>query len=245
MLALNLYLKLPFGKLHSRTPEIIHLANLTGRSPNAVAMRLSNYANVDPYHQGRGIKGLDGGRKQVEPIWNEYVTNREDFLFESERILAERQQVDIQENYLGLFPELTEWKGEDLLRQVKTRVNQGVFRQMVLVNYGGQCAITGIDVPELLIASHIIPWAISKEARLNPENGLCLSPLFDRAFDKGLIGVDTKYTVRISKQLQGNETKDFYRLNFADVDGVRIKLPEKYLPRKEFLEYHLDVVYKG
>ena len=68
ILTLNLYLKLPFGKLHSRTPEIIHLANLFGRNANSVAMRLNNFASVDPYHQQRGIGGLPGGRKQVEPI---------------------------------------------------------------------------------------------------------------------------------------------------------------------------------
>ena len=66
ILALNLYLKLPFGKLHSRTPEIIHLANLTGRNANAMAMRLNNFASVDPYHKQRGIGGLPGGdRKSV------------------------------------------------------------------------------------------------------------------------------------------------------------------------------------
>ena len=91
ILALNLYLKLPFGKLHSGTPEIIHLANLLGRTPGSIAMRLNNFASVDPYHQQRGIGGLPGGRKQVEPIWNEFINNKEALLFESERILAEKE----------------------------------------------------------------------------------------------------------------------------------------------------------
>jgi putative restriction endonuclease len=56
ILALNLYLKLPFGKFYHRTPEIIHLASLIGRTPSSVAMRLSNFASVDPYHQKRGVK---------------------------------------------------------------------------------------------------------------------------------------------------------------------------------------------
>ncbi len=63
ILTLNLYLKLPFGKLHSRTHEIIHLANLLGRTPGSIAMRLNNFASVDPYHQQRGIGGLPGGKK--------------------------------------------------------------------------------------------------------------------------------------------------------------------------------------
>ena len=54
ILALNLYLKLQFGKLHSRTPEIIHLAAFIDRTAGSVAMRLNNFASVDPYHQQRG-----------------------------------------------------------------------------------------------------------------------------------------------------------------------------------------------
>jgi putative restriction endonuclease len=73
ILSLNLYLKLNFGQLHSRNPEIINLAKLIGRTSGAVAMRLNNFASVDPYHKKRGIKGLDGGIKQVQPIWDEFI----------------------------------------------------------------------------------------------------------------------------------------------------------------------------
>lgn len=58
LLALNLYCKLPFGQYHNRNPEIIQLAGFVNRSPDAVAMKLSNFASFDPYHQARGIKGL-------------------------------------------------------------------------------------------------------------------------------------------------------------------------------------------
>ena len=61
---------------------------------------------------------------------------------------------------------------------MKTRVNQNVFRQIVLANYNKKCAITGIDIPDLLVASHIIPWSKNEEERLNPENGICLSALY-------------------------------------------------------------------
>lgn len=67
--ALNLYLKLPYGQLDSKTKEVIELANIIGRTPGSVAMRLNNFAHVDPYHQQRGIIGLANGRRQVEPIW--------------------------------------------------------------------------------------------------------------------------------------------------------------------------------
>jgi putative restriction endonuclease len=99
ILALNLYLKLPFGKLHSGTPEIIHLAHLLGRTPGSIAMRLNNFASVDPFHQQRGIGGLPGGKKQVEPIWKEFINNKEMLLFESEIILAGLERTSIERKF--------------------------------------------------------------------------------------------------------------------------------------------------
>ena len=64
ILAFNLYLKLPFGKLHTRTPEVQELAIMLGRSVNSIAIRLTNFASCDPYHQNRGVKGMVGGIKQ-------------------------------------------------------------------------------------------------------------------------------------------------------------------------------------
>ena len=99
ILALNLYLKLPYGKMHARTPEIIYLANLINRTPDSIAMRLVNFAAVDPYHQQRGIVGLKGGLKQVEPIWNEFINNKDELLFESERILAGKEHTTVENKY--------------------------------------------------------------------------------------------------------------------------------------------------
>ena len=186
IVAFNLYLKLPFGKMHKGNSEIIQIAKLIARTPDAVAMRLTNFAHVDPYHQKRGIKGMSGGRKQVEPIWNEFINNRDELLFESERILAERENQTIEIKYKKILKDITGLKGETRLREIKTRVNQNVFRQIVVANYSGKCAISGIDVSSLLVASHILPWSFNENERLNPENGVCLSALYDKAFDKGI-----------------------------------------------------------
>ena len=87
------------------------------------------------------------------------------------------------------------------MSEVKTRVNQSVFRQIVLANYDGKCALTGIDLSELLVASHIIPWADNVQERLNPENGICLSSLYDKAFDKGLISFTNDQHIIFSVRL--------------------------------------------
>lgn len=227
ILAFNLYLKLPFGKLHHGNREIIHLAKILDRTPNSIAMRLSNFASVDPFHQGRGIKGLTGGIKQVQPIWNEFIGNKEELLFESEKILANLEKQTIESKFAEILSGTENLKGETKVREVKTRINQNAFRQIVLANYTGKCAITGIDIPELLIASHIIPWSRNEQERLNPENGICFSALYDKAFDKGLIGISENYQILISTEIKSKENQSYYPELFGKFKGAKIQLPQK------------------
>lgn len=244
ILAFNLYLKLPFGKMHKHNPEIIALANLLGRTSSSIGMRLGNFASCDPHLQARGIGGLKGGMNQVKPIWDEFYHNQEELVFLSEQILAQKENVSIENKYQDVLFDLKNLKAETAICQVKTRVNQFVFRQMVLANYSTKCAITGIDIPELLLASHIIPWSKSEEHRLNPENGICLSALYDKAFDKGIIGINKNYEVIFSTSLKMKKDTVFYKNHFASIDNLKIIEPLKYLPRKEFLEYHLDTIFQ-
>ena len=136
ILAFNLYLKLPFGKLHKGNAQIIELANLIGRSANSVALRLVNYASCDPILQAQGIKGMVGGIKQCQPIWDEFSENIDALVYESERILARYQHTNIETKFADDLKDIpTGMTGETRLREVKTRVNQNVFRQIVLANY--------------------------------------------------------------------------------------------------------------
>lgn len=237
-------MKLPFGKLHSGTAEIIHLAKIIGRTAGSVAMRLNNFASVDPYHRQRGIVGLSGGKKQVEPIWNEFVHNKEELIFESERILAEKEHVQLEEKFSEALKDIFGLKGEDKIREVKTRVNQNVFRQIVIANYVGKCAITGIDIPDFLVASHILPWSENENERLNPENGICLSVLYDKAYDKGYIGITEGYEVVLSNVLNPKIKESFYHTFFAPISGLKLTLPQKYYPNKAFLQFHMDTIFK-
>ncbi len=129
------------------------------------------------------------------------------------------------------------------MREVKTRVNQNVFRQIVVANYSSKCAITGIDLPELLFASHIIPWAKNEEERLNPENGICLSALYDKAFDKGLIAINENYQILISDKLKKKKGADYYEKYFASIENQSLIQPQRYFPKKDFIQYHLDVIF--
>jgi putative restriction endonuclease len=137
-------------------------------------------------------------------------------------------------------------EGEDVDSQTKRRKGQDFFRRMILANYGGRCALTGIDIPELLFASHIIPWRdkLHKKERLNPRNGICLSALYDKAFDKGLIGFDPDMRTVLSKRIRENESKEYYNEYFAPIDGRKLFLPSQYIPEPSFLEWHMDNIFQ-
>jgi putative restriction endonuclease len=243
ILAFNLYLKIPFGKMHRSNPEVIQLAQLLGRTPGSVAMRLSNFASIDPYHRQRGVVGLAGGKKQCQPIWDEFNSNREALIFESEKIRAEKEGQTIEEKYAPILKDISSYQGETKIREVKTRVNQNVFRQMILSSYENRCIISGIDLPELLVASHIIPWSQNEKVRLNPENGLCLSSLYDRAFDRGLIGITIDHKVVLSPRLEHNVEKPYYKQFFQPLHKLQLQFNGRYKPKKEFLQFHLDEVF--
>ncbi len=139
-------------------------------------------------------------------------------------------------------------EGEDRASITKQRKGQDYFRRMILANYGSHCAISGIDIPQLLLASHIIPWSDKshKKDRLNPSNGICLSALYDKAFDKGLITISPDdFTVRLSSALREYETQEYFNKHFGCIAGRPISMPLEYEPNKDFLAYHRDNVFMG
>jgi putative restriction endonuclease len=125
---------------------------------------MQNFSNLEIVHTLNFIDLFAGagGLKQCQPIWDEFANNREALIFESERILADKENQTIETKFNDLLFDIKDLKGETKIREVKTRVNQSVFRLMVLANYNRQCAITDIDIPDLLFASHIIPWSANE-----------------------------------------------------------------------------------
>ena len=138
-------------------------------------------------------------------------------------------------------------EGEDIVSVTKRRKGQDYFRRMILTNYGCRCALTGIDIPQLLIASHIIPWEDKKhkQDRLNPCNGICLSALYDKAFDEGFITfLPSDYTVCLSSALREHETQEYFNQHFGNIIGKKLMLPTDFQPNREFLEYHYDCIFQ-
>ncbi len=244
ILAFNLYCKIPYGTFHNRNPKIIELAKLIYRTPNSLALKLSNFASFDPYHKARGIKGMQNTSKLDKKIWDEFTSNWDGLIFESEQILAAKQKTTIEKKFKPVLEDIGDKKGEYRTTEVKARVNQEFFRKVILSIYNNKCAISGIDIPDLLIASHIMPWAKFAKERLDPHNGICLSPLYDKCFDKGYLGITPDYRVMLSKTLKANLRKDYYGRQFGDLEGSTINLPDRFHPQPDFLEYHYKNVFK-
>lgn len=237
ILAFNLYSQIPFGTIHIHNPKIKELARLLGRTVGSASLKLANFARLDPSLQQRGIRGLPHGAKGEEDVWKEFGQQPEELAFESERLLAEREGKPIEE--------LAEIQTEDLPPPgrerdaiVKVRVNQSFFRKRVLSAYEFRCCVTGLTIKSLLVAGHIVPWAVDKKNRLNARNGLCLNALHDRAFESHLMWIDQELIVRMSRRLKDeNERSEAVRW-LLSFDGKRLILPAKFQPDPRLLRKH-------
>src|SRR6185437_1668443 len=129
---------------------------------------------------------------------------------------------------------------------VKVRRGQQFFRQSILNVYGVRCCISGINVPRLLVASHIKPWRDFPSDRINPRNGLCLSSIHDAAFDAGLITLDERFCVVVGKHIKNHFPQPALEQNFVPFEGKRIDLPQKLAePSAQCLAYHRESVFSG
>lgn len=132
--------------------------------------------------------------------------------------------------------------GEDVVRETKTRIGQDYFRSMLLDIYNSRCSMTGLDVPQILRASHIVAWADAKENRMNPENGILLSATYDAAFDKHLISFDEDYRMIVSKEIKEYYTNETTKAYFEAFEGKRMTLPSKFLPDQKLLAKHRELL---
>ncbi|HLT34296.1 MAG TPA: HNH endonuclease [Aquaticitalea sp.] len=243
ILAVNLYCKLPFGRLHRLNPEVIHLADLIGRTPSSMAYKLVNFASLDPSLKAKGIKGASNASKLDADIWNEFFENWDILPYESEKLLANFKHTTIEKlNHIPEFELPKEGKTREQL--LKIRVNQSFFRSSILASYNNRCCITGIQQPELLIAGHIKPWSIDEKNRMNPQNGIAINALHDKAFEEGLMTITPAYKIKISATLFRQRKSKSIEEYFLKLDNQDIILPSRFLPNPEFLKYHNEVRFK-
>ena len=242
ILVMNLYCQLPFGKFHNANPEVIELAKAIDRTPSSVLMKLCNLASLDPHHQQRGVKGLTSTSKLDKDVWGEFHSNWERLAEESE-LLRENlglSSPDKTESDISEFKGSTEGK-----KLVSVRLAQRFFRKTILACYESRCCVTGISIPSLLIASHVLPWSLYPERRVDPRNGLCLNVLHDKAFDRGLISFDEQWQMLLSKELQEATTNKVLSQSLLPFEGRSIQLPEKFRPDPQCLEIHRSTIFRA
>lgn len=246
ILAYDLYCRIPFAKIHKSNKDIIALAELIGRTPSSVGLKMANLAHFDPELRSRNVSGMSNASKLDKEIFEEFASDWEELSYQAQLIKADysgKTISDLNDEFVINIEMLPE--GTDALTETKRRVGQYFFRTSVLAAYGNKCCVTGLKAPELLIASHIKPWKVSdaKTERTNPKNGLCLNALHDKAFDRGLITVDDKYRIVVSNRLKEIPMDEETQNWILYYDGQEISRPEKFVPDKDFLHYHNDVVF--
>ncbi len=232
---LALYCQIPFGKMHARNPVVIALANAIGRTPSAVALKLVNFASLDPELRERGVGGMGNTAAADRDIWNEFF-GKWDVLADNAIVIE--PPVEEFETRTRSMPVSAPSGPTEVRREVTQRRGQSFFRAAVLAAHDGKCCITGINSEPLLRASHIVPWSHDPALRLDPRNGLCLNALHDAAFDRGLITLSERFVLQVSNRVKAEVPGAIYREMFESREGAAIAMPERFTPAAEMLEFH-------
>ncbi|MBU4177273.1 MAG: HNH endonuclease, partial [Proteobacteria bacterium] len=154
----------------------------------------------------------------------------ETFEVSAEEVDAFRRQIE-QNNY----------DVADSHATVKTRGSaQKAFADAVKSNYGFRCAITSIKTKDFLVASHIVPWSEDQTIRLDPSNGICLSLLVDRAFEKGYLLIEDDLTIHIDWDRVGDDQA--LRSLLGPYDGQKLNAPAEGDPKPDYLQRRRTMV---
>lgn len=202
-------------------------------------MKACNFASLDP-SLGQRVKGLGNVSAADRHLWEEFLRNPEAIAAKTEstaqQLLGKKTM-----NMRSLLPPEgpTEW-----LRTARARRVQSFFRAAVLSGYNFRCALTGLTIPGLLNASHIIPWSESVERRADPRNGICLNALHDRAFDRGLIAIDDDYRVIVSPRVSKTRDDAFAAQTLGSIEGTKLTLPERFEPDPRALAWHRQHIFQ-
>jgi len=123
---------------------------------------------------------------------------------------------------------------------VESRVGQGEYRTSLLKLWDSKCSLSGIELTDILIASHCKPWKYSNNhERRDPENGLLLAATYDKLFDRGFITFDNDGKIIVSKQL----SLDIMGKVNLSMDSKLLKMPTEKLTN--YLEFHRRIIFKG
>jgi predicted restriction endonuclease len=228
--------------MHKGNPDITCLARALNRTPSAVAMKMVNFASLDPAQKQRNIRGLSHASRGDRAIWDEFHADWDRLAYESQRVLSDLG-CGVRQNAREEITLLPSDVPTEKCRMVRVRVVQAFFRQTVMAAYEELCAVCNLGLVQMLNASHIIPWSESEALRADPCNGLCLCALHDRAFDRGLITVDENHRLLLSNVIRKTRANDVLRVAFKELDGRPVTVPKRFPPDASALEYHRQRIF--
>lgn len=230
---LYLYLSKGRKQIDDSDPDLVKLAKALGRTPGAVSFKSANFRFIDPYSKG---KGFEHGSKMDVKVWTEYADDleraREVFdLFilspdSSSEVISTELKID-SKNY----------EIPDSYGKVATRASQFKIRSNALSIYGERCSLCRMDVPMLLVASHVVPWKSDQTIRGDPRNVILLCAMHDKMFDRGIISIDENYRVISSSKLHEYPVAERHVKHFLG-NRMEIKCGDEMLPKQNYLEYH-------
>jgi putative restriction endonuclease len=238
-LCLKVYLE-SGRKVPTKTfPGIIELVNLTSRTADSIILKMANFRSLDDSVDSKGMahvseldriiwSTLEKSPRKLKEIWDESVSNP------STKTKISNRDISI------VFDPV---KTGVARNSVDTRIGQEAIRSLTLRNYGYACSFCGLDYPDLLMASHIIPWGERSDTRGVLSNVICLCAIHDRAFDRGLLTIDDNYKILVSTKINKYaETKAI----FTEISGKKISLPKdkRMVPDLQFLKYHRSEIFQ-
>ena len=199
-------------------------------------MKACNFASLDPAIKQKGLGNVS---RADRALWNEFQEDSETIADSAETTY---QQTVVKEEAVPVIE--TPSGPTEVIREVKTRRVQSFFRKTVLISYGNQCAISGLKLPEMIIASHIIPWSKNEKRRADPTNGIALNSLYDKAFDRGLITFDEQLRVVMSSALKKSLVDTPEAQKLFEIEGEGLILPSRFRPDEAALAYHREAIFK-
>lgn len=154
--------------------------------------------------------------------------------------VSDYEKFDEQETDEKIISDNVELSETEKKTLILARRGQGRFRANVLEKNNG-CPFTGITNPSLLVASHIKPWKDSDNTeRLDGNNGIALTPTYDRLFDQGYISFEDDKKLLVSNKLDKDCIKALLLVEGQVLDGLI--LTEE---RKKYLKFHRQNKFKN
>jgi hypothetical protein len=197
-----------------------------GRTASAVALKMANLASLDQTLDRRGMSNASSLDRRV---WADFMNHMDRYIdapvSDHQDGFAERTQlpIDYEDRPVGL----------DVPVDSTRRQGQEFFRRMIIASYDERCALSGISDARMLVACHIAPWAEARERRLDPTNGICLNPLLDKAFERGIITLADDLRVMIARETEPKTSR-----YIIEKCGSHLRMPSKFRPDRELVAAH-------